>query len=314
MTSAIEQLAACPDSLLRIEDGRAPDGLPYDWPNRDASSCLDSGGVRWHLQRAGRGPGLLLLHGTGASTHTWRDLLPGLAKRFDVVALDLPGHAYSSLREDGQMTLDALSSSVAELLADIEFRPDYVVGHSAGAAIGLRMTVDEAVLPRAVVGLNAALLPFGGRLNRVFAPLAQLCATTSLMPRIVSRRARDTHAVRRVLAGTGSPIDERGVELYQRLLKRESHVAAVLKMMASWNLEPLIADMARLRVRLHLLAGGRDRAVSPAEADAIARQLPGTSVTRFDDCGHLAHEESPRRVVEWIDTVRRDTDREVPRV
>src|SRR5206468_2126887 len=71
--------------------GTLPEGLPADWPNRAASLAVEAGGLRWHVQRAGHGPVLLLLHGTGAATHTWRDLLPLLATDFTVVAPDLPG-------------------------------------------------------------------------------------------------------------------------------------------------------------------------------------------------------------------------------
>ena len=62
-----------------------------DWPNRSASRFLLAGGLRWHVQvmggdRAPRKPVILLLHGMGASTHSWRDLAPILAGRFTVVA------------------------------------------------------------------------------------------------------------------------------------------------------------------------------------------------------------------------------------
>ena len=77
---------------------------------------------------------LLLIHGTAASTHTWRDLMPMLATSYDVVAMDLPGHAYTTLRPDGAMTLDALSASVASLTDAVGFKPDCLVAHSAGAA------------------------------------------------------------------------------------------------------------------------------------------------------------------------------------
>jgi magnesium chelatase accessory protein len=277
-----------------------PEGVPFDWPNREASRRVDAGGVSWHVQRGGRGPCLLLLHGTAASTHTWRDLFPILTADYDVIAMDLPGHGYTSLRPDGAMTLDALAESLGCLVEALDAKPAYVAGHSAGAAIALRMTLDRTIEPDAVVGLNAALLPFGGVLKAVFSPLAGFFATTRMMPRPVARRARDAKAVRRVLVGTGSAIDERGVELYQRLLEREGHVAAVLNMMASWELEPLLADLPGLEAELYLLSGGRDKAISPKEAERIAERLPKTKVTRLDDCGHLAHEEAPERVADLI--------------
>ncbi len=61
----------------RAEDTRLSlerDGA--DWPNRQASALIEAHGLRWHVQSMGEGPGLLLLHGTGASTHSWRGLAP----------------------------------------------------------------------------------------------------------------------------------------------------------------------------------------------------------------------------------------------
>jgi magnesium chelatase accessory protein len=52
------------------------------WPHRETSRFLTAGGLRWHVQEAGDGPTLLLLHGAGAATHSWRGLFPLLAERF----------------------------------------------------------------------------------------------------------------------------------------------------------------------------------------------------------------------------------------
>jgi len=71
-----------------------------DWPNRDCSRFMTAAGLRWHVQCAGTGPVCLLLHGTGASTHSFRDLLPQLAQTFTVVAPDLPGHGFTERPRD----------------------------------------------------------------------------------------------------------------------------------------------------------------------------------------------------------------------
>ncbi len=279
---------------------RPPSAVPHDWPLRSASGIVDAGGISWHVQRLGSGTPLLLLHGTAASTHTWRDLMPLLAEQHEVVAIDLPGHGWTGRLPDGDMSLPALARAIAALLQALDFAPRCVVGHSAGAAIALRMTLDEAIRPNCVVGLNAALLPFGGAMRWLFAPLAQFFAGTRLMPRLVAHRARDVRAVQRVLDGTGSNIDARGVELYQRLLRRESHVGSVLMMMASWELEPLLQGLPELQPRLLLVTGDQDKAVSPRQADAVAGSLRNASVVHLDACGHLAHEEQPARVAGLI--------------
>ena len=274
--------------------------VPFDWPLRDCSRMVAAAGTSWHVQRTGRGKKLLLIHGTAASTHTWRDLVPLLEDDYDIVAMDLPGHGYSQRLPGRSMSLPSLSSALGELLERLDFEPECVAGHSAGAAIALRMTLDGLVHPRCVLGLNAALLPFGGSLRGVIVPMTRLFATTRLMPALVARRARDARAISRVLSGTGSRLGEEGIAYYQRLLQRESHVAAVLAMMASWDLEPLIADLAHLQTPLRLFVADGDKAVSPREADRIADILEKVDVVRLGRLGHLAHEERPAEIVSII--------------
>ena len=71
--------------LLPLLDDDRPDWDRdgRDWPHRAASRFVDAAGLRWHLQEFGapQAPGLLLLHGTGAATHSWRGLAPLLAER-----------------------------------------------------------------------------------------------------------------------------------------------------------------------------------------------------------------------------------------
>ena len=82
-----------------------------DWPHRAASRFVWAGGVHWHVQQLGQGPVALLLHGTGASTHSWRDLAPLLAEHSTVVMVDLLGHAFSSMPATPQMTLPGMAQA-----------------------------------------------------------------------------------------------------------------------------------------------------------------------------------------------------------
>ncbi len=278
---------------------RGISSIPSDWPNRDFSHSVDSGGTRWHYQRSGDGETLLLLHGTAASTHTWRDMLRPLAKRYDVIGLDLPGHAFTSRLPDGSMSLPAISSAVATLLRDLDAKPDYIVAHSAGAAVGLNLA-SQLDSVSALVGVNAALLPFGGAMRHLFAPMAHFFASTRLMPRMLARRAAQESAVRRVLEGTGSSLDAEGLSYYQRLFQREEHIAAVLEMMASWDLTALLDSMDASELPVLLLAGAKDKAVSPREAHRLAERFATFEVADLDGLGHLAHEERPDLVLDAV--------------
>jgi magnesium chelatase accessory protein len=271
-----------------------------DWPNRASSRFVDVGRSRWHVQVLGDGPPILLLHGTGAATHSWRDLAPLLARRFRVVAPDLPRHGFSTAGDDDAMSLPGMGRALQALLSRIDCHPVAAVGHSAGAAVLARMALDHR-LPtlRTLLALNGALLPLDGPL-RVLSPVARLLAWMPLVPQTFARRARDPAAVRRLIDGTGSTLDARGIDLYGRLLRDPAHVSGGLAMMANWDLDGLARELARLPCPLHLIVGTGDRTVSPAQADRVAARIPEASVTRLTGLGHLAHEEDPIRVARVI--------------
>lgn len=281
------------------------------WPNREHSVFLHAGGVRWHVQRAGEGPALLLLHGTGSSTHTWRDCLPRLAERFDAIAVDLPGQGFSRAGPQA-MSLPGMSDAVAALLSALGRSPAWVVGHSAGAAVSVQLALDGRIAPVGLIGINPALHPLRGPIASLFAPLARMAAGVSIVPRLFSAFSSDAASVRRLLRKTGSRIDDRGVALYRTLVGNEVHVANTLEMMARWDLSSLSAPLPRLTCPFDLIVGMRDQTVPPAHAEAAARRLAGDGVRvhRIPDAGHLVHEEQPERVVSLIERIaaRQDPD------
>lgn len=281
-----------------------PAGLDWqrdgaDWPNRKASRFVAAGGLLWHVQTMGHGPVLLLLHGTGASTHSWRDLMPLLAAHFTVVAPDLPGHGFTPKAAGAGMSLPGMSGLVAELLTALQVETSIAIGHSAGAAILARMALDRRIAPRAMVSLNGAFLPFAGVL-RIFSPAAKFLASTSLAAHLAAGRARNPAAVERLLASTGSTIDASGTALWARLIRSPGHVAGALAMMASWDLDAMPGALRKLDLPVVLLAGGNDRTVPPEQAARVAALLPRARVERLPGLGHLAHEERPDLVAAAI--------------
>ena len=281
-----------------------------DWPNRSASRFVTAAAIRWHVQVMGQGPVLLLLHGTGAATHSWRDLAPLLAARYTVVAPDLPGHGFTASLPARQMSLPGISAALGQLLRELSVRPTRAVGHSAGAAILVRMCLDRIIAPRDIVSLNGALLPLQGVPSWLYAPAARLLAASSWVPGLFAWRASDRRSVERLIASTGSQLDARGVDLYARLVGQREHVAGALAMMANWDLRPLQRELPGLAVPLTLVVGLGDRTVPPGEADRVRALLPAATVIRLPALGHLAHEEQPRQLAQLLFDCAAATDQE----
>jgi magnesium chelatase accessory protein len=206
------------ERLIWERDGR-------DWPNRELSRFVFAGGLRWHLQVMGSGPVVLLIHGTGATTHSFRAVMRLLAPDFTVVAPDLPGHGFTGPPQSAAgYSLPGVASGLAALLRVLAIQPVLLVGHSAGAAVAARMCLDGAASPIAVVSLNGALLPFPGMAHIVLGPAARLLAGSGIAAKAFTLFAGSRPSVERMLRSTGSRIDAEGVRFYARLATNSAHV------------------------------------------------------------------------------------------
>lgn len=273
----------------------------HDWPNRSASQFIETGSCHWHVQISGPegAPVILLLHGTGAASHSWRHVLPQLSTRFRVVAPDLPGHGFTRSREEADLSLPGMVQALTELLSRLDRCPAMIVGHSAGAAIAVTLAAGRSsALPRHVVGINGAFQPIRG--NALFSPLAKALFANPLSASMFSLMSRVTPLGGNLLAATGSPIDERGKAIYRMLLASPSHVRGALGMMAAWDLSRFDAALQQLPFPMTLIAAKDDPMVPIENSAHAARQATGSRLILTDTGGHLLHECRATDVVHWL--------------
>lgn len=271
-----------------------------DWPNREVSRFLDVAPHRWHVQVMGRGPDLLLIHGAGGATQSWRHLLPELARDFRVIAPDLPGQGFSTAGARARLGMAPMSDDLGRLAAAGGWAPRLIVGHSAGGALALE-TVRRGVFdPAGVVGINAALGTFDGLAGWLFPLMARVMALNPLVPPLLARMAGGRNRAAELLASTGSAVDDEGIALYHRLMTDRRHIDGTLAMMAAWRIEPLLERLEEIRVPTLLIAGRKDGTVPFAVSERAAARLPAGRAEVLDGLGHLAHEEAPDRIAGLI--------------
>jgi magnesium chelatase accessory protein len=254
---------------------------------------------RWHIQEHGIGPTILLIHGAGGATQSFRGLFPILARTHHVVAVDLPGQGFTQMGAQQRCGLDQMATDLLALVRNQGWAPDIVVGHSAGAAIALRMWELGLQPAKGIVGINAALGNFKGIAGWLFPMMAKALAVSPFAARLFSKTTT-RNGVRQLIEGTGSTLDERGIDLYYRLATDKGHVDATLSMMAQWSLDGLMARLGRIDVPVHLIAALGDKAVPPEVSRDAVRQLPQARLTELAGLGHLAHEEDPETIANLI--------------
>ena len=271
------------------------DGATMNRTDAATGRFVRAGGHEWHYRTQGSGPQALLLHGTGASTHSWRGLSPIMSRRFRLLIPDMPGHGLTVSPRNLKLGLPAMCEAVGALLDRLGFRPKLAIGHSAGAAILARMALDGRIEPTALVSINGALLPLQGLPGLLFSPVARLLVSNPVAPRVLAWRASHANVVERLIENTGSRLDAECVSLYRQLCRDPKHVAGALNMMANWSLTSLEEGLPRLRTPLFLVVGDNDSTVSPQLAGRVRRLNPRVRLVTLPGLGHLAHEEQPRR-------------------
>jgi magnesium chelatase accessory protein len=273
--------------------------MPRDWPGRAEMRRIDAAPHQWCVWETGSGPTLLLLHGAGGSAHSWRQLIPLLASQYHIVAPDLPGQGFTRAGAR-RFSLDAMAEDLTRLCAHQGWRPAAIIGHSAGAALALRLTETLPEPPRAVIGLNAALGAFEGTAGWLFPLVAKLLSLNPLVPRIFTTLFGGADKVERLIGSTGSTLDAAGLRQYATLVGDPVHVEGTLAMMAQWDLQGLRRRFLAMDVPALLIASGGDRTVPPRISREAAERLPKGRYVEIPRLGHLAHEEDAAQVAALI--------------
>lgn len=270
------------------------DDPPKDWPLRAHARRVRARHDWWVVEH-GSGPEVLLLHGAGASGHSFRTLV-GAMPGVRCLVPDLPGQGFTRPGSRGRFGIAPMAEDLAGLCAAAGWTPRYVIGHSAGVPLALQLST---LMPlERVIGINAALGQFDGAAGFLFPLLARALAATPFVPALVSRMWGNPGKVRQLIEGTGSHLDEAGIGQYVTLVKRTGHVDGTLGMMAAWRVDRLMAGAASLVVPVTLITTAGDRVVPPRVSRDAARMLPRAEVVELPTLGHLAHEEDAGAILQ----------------
>lgn len=271
----------------------------HDWPMAAHSQFILHKPHLWHVQIAGSGPTLLLIHGAGGATQSWRHLFPRLAKNFTVIAVDLPAQGFTKCGAQGRCGLSDMTQDITSLVRTQGWEPAGIIGHSAGAAIALQLAreLDPSVK---VIGINAALTTFKGMAGLIFPMMAKTLVSLPMVADVFVASSARSGGIRKLLDGTGSRLMPNDMIFYERLFRDRQHVNGTLQMMAQWNLDPLKSSLRSLPNPVHLIADKADKMVPNDTSLQASRVLPNGFYTLTDTYGHLMHEVAPDIIADLI--------------
>jgi pimeloyl-ACP methyl ester carboxylesterase len=254
------------------------------------SEFLDVAGLRLHIRDTGPrdGPAVILLHGFGASLHTWEGWAALLADRFRVVRVDLPGFALTGPDPTGDYSDARASVVLAALMDRLGIAQADMVGNSMGGRIAWRFALAEPARVRRLVLVSPDGFASPGRPYGAPEPVPPL---VHLLPWMMPRSM-----VRATLApayGDPSRMTEAEVDRAHDLLRAPGVRPAILARMAQHVLEDPRPLLPGLTQPVLLLWGQQDRMIPASHGQDWLAVLPRAELVVLPGLGHVPQEEAP---------------------
>ena len=291
--------------LAKIEDFAPPEEF------------IDAAGIKTHFsQRGDHGAPVVLGHGFGASTYTWKGNSDALAKNHRVYAFDMKGFGLTAKPKDGQYHMEEYTRHLLGFLDAMKLDKVILVGHSLGGSVAARFTLLHPDRVSALVLVAPAPLPMAG----VTAPkengggIADLKSPPTATSRMLVTLVRASLTKERVAAGlkgvyhNPAMVTPELVETTYRPITIEGAAEALASMSKTPPPGPALPPLDRLKLPALVLSGAHDKVLPASLAETYARLIPGAETFVFKESGHVPQEEEAplfnEKVLAFIDKLR----------
>lgn len=245
---------------------------------------------------------VVLVHGTGASLHTWEGWVQALKSQRRVITFDLPGFGltgpFAGQYAPGDYGGDTYARFVLDLMDALKVQRFVIGGNSLGGEVAWRTAVAAPSRVDRLVLVDAAGPAFTPESVPIGFMLARLPVVNRLGEHLLPRAL--VHSSLRNVYGNPQRITPALVDRYFELTLREGNRRALAQRLAGAVPGQGQERIATLRLPTLILWGGQDRLIPPAVARVFKRDIPGSELVMFDDLGHVPHEEQPQRTVQPV--------------
>ncbi len=268
-----------------------PADLDHTWGERHV---FDYQGLKISYYEAGQGPPVILLHGFGGCTYTYRYLAPELAKDHRVFAIDLKGYGLSDKPADGKYAVADQADLVAAFIRSQNLHDLVIMGHSMGGAVTLMtyFKVREDAPPRVK---KLVLIDSAGYPQKMpwFIRLAKLPLAGSVGGRLISPKFATFMVLRKSYYNPDKITDEQinTYAYYGSLPGAREAVTETAKQIVPEDIDALTARYKTISVPVLIVWGREDEVVPLSVGENFKRDIPNSELVVLSHCGHIPLEE-----------------------
>jgi len=259
--------------------------------------------VKIYYEEKGEGEPILLIHGFGASTYSWRHLISKLSSTYKVIAIDLKGFGKSEKPLDERYSIHDQARIVVDFIEKKDLKNLTIIGHSYGGGVTLATTLRmQEMFPnrlKRIVLIDS--IAYDQKLplfvNILRAPLLGQLGTTVLPPEV------QTRSILKLAYFDDDKILDEAVSVYAEPLRKADGRYALLKTAEQIIPENIKSFSKRYKSILlpSLLIWGREDEIVPISiGERLSQAIPNSRFRVLENCGHIPHEEMPEETIRII--------------
>lgn len=291
---------------LAVPVGPQAEALPSSALADPDSRFVTLNAVRVHYKEQGAGRvTLIFIHGLGASTFTWAQVLPALAPTARVLAFDRPGFGLTSRPLPGEwIGLNPYSPEgqvelTLDLMDELGVEQAVLVGNSAGGTLAAQVALAAPQRVQALVLVSAAIYQGGGT-PEMLAPVLSSPQAQHLGPLVGRAFISNLPQFLTSFWADPSRLTPEIVAGYQKPFRAERAEAGFWQVVAASRATNLAPRLAGLTMPTLVVTGAQDTTVPVAQSEQLARDLPNAQLVMLPNCGHLPQEECPAALAEAL--------------
>ena len=244
---------------------------------------------------AGEGPTVVLAHGFGVDRDEWNVVGAMLVDEgFRVVAFDQRGHGRTTAGRDG-ISSAAMARDYVTVLESYDVRDGVLGTHSMGGFVGIRFLLDHADVARERLRGALLLATFAGDVNRDNAQnrLQIPLIRTGVLPFLVRTDVVGKPFARTIMGKKGN--DAMGAAFLTMFRAQDfGPLVPILRAMVEENRYPRLGE---IDLPVAIMVGTDDRTTPGFHTDELHAGIPGSTLERIPDVGHMVVWEDPDVVV-----------------
>ncbi|MGA9520058.1 MAG: alpha/beta hydrolase [Myxococcaceae bacterium] len=262
------------------------------------SRSAEVDGVKLSYSTAGQGPAVVLLHGYAETSRMWRPIIPQLARRFRVIAPDLPGFGDSAIPDDG-LDLTTAAGRIHDLVRSLGIEKASVIGHDIGLMVAYAYAARFPEEVEKLVVMDAFLPGVEGWEQIYDDPALWHFRFHGPTPEaLVKGRERVffEHFWNDFAAHAAHSIPEEDRDAYAEAYSRPGRMRAAWSYFASFpDAARDFARLARTRLQIPVLSLGGANSLGAPLAKQMKEVADDVSVVVLEDTGHWVLEENPEQ-------------------